>query len=296
MIKINILLIGSTGQVGWELHRSLMPLGRVIPVSQSTTPIDLNLAKPDQIRGVIRDLKPQLIVNAAAYTAVDRAESEPELAAFINGVAPGILAEEAKAIGAGLIHYSTDYIFNGQKQSPYQESDQPDPLNIYGKTKLAGEKAIVTVNGKYLILRTSWVYGTRGQNFLRTVLRLAQNQPILRIVNDQWGSPTWCRTIADSTAFILNQSKELSEWFEQFSGIYHLTAAGQTNWYGFARSILELSSPPEPNINLVSIPTLEYPTPAQRPPYSVLDTSLVQNTFGLHLPDWQEVLKLVLKN
>jgi dTDP-4-dehydrorhamnose reductase len=294
---MKILLIGSTGQIGWELRRSLMPLGTVIAVSQSTQPLQIDLVKPDQIRSIMAEINPDLVINAAAYTAVDRAESEPELARWINGVAPGILAEEAKRMGAGLIHYSTDYVFDGRKGSPYGESDLTAPLNVYGKTKLEGEKAIVSVDGNYLILRTSWVYGNRGKNFLRTVLRLAQEKPELRIVNDQWGAPTWSRTIADCTTFILTQSgASLPLFFEKFKGIYHLTASGITNWYEFARSILELAPETQSYLlqNLISIPTTEYPTPAQRPAYSVLDTSLVQKTFGLTLPDWQEALKLVL--
>ncbi|MGA1409501.1 MAG: dTDP-4-dehydrorhamnose reductase [Prochlorotrichaceae cyanobacterium] len=294
---IKILLIGSTGQVGWELQRSLQPLGSVIAVSQSTPDLAIDLTSTDQISTLVRHVKPQIIINAAAYTAVDRAESEPDIAQAINGIAPGILAEEAKALGAILIHYSTDYVFNGRAQSPYVESATPDPLNVYGKTKLAGEEAIVAVDGAYLILRTSWVYGIRGRNFLKTVLRLAQSQPQLKIVNDQWGGPTWSRTIAESTSYLLTRSlPDLASFLQDVKGIYHLTCGGTTTWYEFAREILTLAPPQatDPFQDLTGIPTSEYPTPAERPRYSVLDTGKIQETFGLHLPDWQAALSWAL--
>lgn len=298
MKNLKILLLGSTGQVGWELHRSLLPLGTVIPVSQSTSPLQVDLRKGEQIRDLIQTVRPDFIVNAAAYTAVDRAESDRDLAHTINAIAPGILAVEAKKIEAALIHYSTDYVFNGRQAIPYQEYDQTDPVNVYGKTKLEGEKAIVSAEVNYLILRTSWVYGNRGKNFLRTILRLAQEKPEIRIVDDQWGAPTWSRTIAESTTFILTRSiASPRQFFEKFTGIYHLTASGITNWYEFARSILELAPPLRHQAlkNLESIPTSAYPTPAQRPGYSVLNTTRVQETFGLHLPNWKDALTLVME-
>jgi dTDP-4-dehydrorhamnose reductase len=296
---MKILLIGSTGQVGWELQRSLTPLGHVLAVSSTSPGLALDLRHPHRIQEVIREVRPHLIVNAAAYTAVDRAESEPEQAHEINAIAPGILAEEAKAVGATLVHYSTDYVFNGQATTPYGEEATPDPLNVYGKTKLAGEQAIAAVGGSYLILRTSWVYGVRGRNFLNTVFRLAQTHPQLRIVKDQWGSPTWSRTIADSTSFILSRALLLnSPVLAVESGIYHLTSTGVTTWYGFAQKILALAPPPAdtPFKELCGITTPEYPTPAQRPAYSVLNTDKVQRQFGLHLPPWEEALTRVISD
>lgn len=291
-----ILLIGKNGQVGWELERTLAPLGKVIAVDRKA----VDLAKPDTIVAAIREVKPDIIVNAAAYTAVDKAESEPDLAMAINGIAPGIMAEEARRLNALLIHYSTDYVFDGTKNGAYTEQDAPVPRSIYGKTKLAGEQAVQAVNGSYIILRTSWVYGGRGKNFLRTILRLAQERDELRIVDDQIGAPTWSRMIAESTSQILAQC------FPPFahhpspltgvSGIYHLTSAGQTSWFGFAGAIIELAIQQGAGFSpkMLPIPTTEYPLPAARPQNSVMSNDKLQNTFGLSLPDWETALGLCL--
>lgn len=296
---MKILLVGATGQVGWELQRTLMPLGEVIVAGRSVSDVALrlDLAQPDTIRQTLREVKPNLIVNAAAYTAVDRAESEPELALAINGIAPGAIAEEAKLIGAAIIHYSTDYVFDGTKTTPYTESDLPNPQNVYGKTKLLGEQAIQAVGAPYLILRTSWVYGRRGKNFLLTMLRLAEEREELRIVADQVGAPTWSYAIAIATAQIISQARQsLSHFLAENSGIYHLSAAGQTSWYGFAQAIFE----PTPRLaeqrlqRLIAIPSDQYPTPAKRPAYSMLDNHKLLDKFGLVLPSWYSSLQLVL--
>ncbi|BAY48374.1 dTDP-6-deoxy-L-mannose-dehydrogenase [Scytonema sp. HK-05] len=296
---MRILLTGSTGQVGWELQRTLMTLGEIIPVGReiSSSGLRIDLSQPDTIRHVIREVMPELIVNAAAYTAVDKAETEPELAMAINGTALGVIAEEAKLLGAGVIHYSTDYVFNGNQATPYTEQDEPDPQNIYGKTKLAGEKAIQAVGVPHFILRTSWVYGLRGKNFLLTMLKLAQEREELRVVDDQVGAPTWSRMIAESTAQILSQgTRDVSDFLSNNSGIYNLTASGQTSWYGFAKAIFEYDSNPSQQKlkKLVAIPSQEYPTPAKRPAYSSLDTQKISSTFGLAFPSWQINLELVL--
>ena len=294
-----ILLTGSTGQVGWELQRSLMSLGQVITTARkvSSPGLHMDIAQPDTIRHIIREVQPDLIVNPAAYTAVDKAEIEPELAMTVNGIAPGVIAEEAKLIGAGVIHYSTDYVFNGSQAKHYTEQDEPDPQNIYGKTKLAGEKAIQAVDVPHLILRTSWVYGLRGKNFLLTMLKLAREREELKVVDDQVGAPTWSRMIAEFTAQILSQeTQDIVRNLSSNSGIYHLTATGQTSWYGFAKAIFEYDPNPSQQKlkNLVAISTSQYPTPAKRPAYSSLNTHKITSTFGLALPDWQRSLNLCL--
>lgn len=282
---MRILLTGKTGQVGWELQRALVPLGEVVALDRN----GMNLANPDSIRSAIRETKPELIVNAAAYTAVDQAESEPELAMAINGVAPGIIAEEAKRFGATLVHYSTDYVFDGTKDSPYTEADTPNPVSIYGKTKLAGERAIEAAGCAHLILRTSWVYGARGNNFLLTILRLAKERDELRIVDDQIGAPTWCRAIASATASVV------SRFFEEPNakqGVYHITCAGETSWCNFARAIVMCSY--VSGARIVRISTDEYPLPARRPSNSSLSNSKLNSTFGIILPRWQAALDLCL--
>lgn len=294
-----ILLTGSTGQVGWELQRTLMTLGEVIPVGRQVSSVGLgmDLSQPDSIRRVIREVQPELIINPAAYTAVDKAETEPELAMAVNGTAPGIIAEEAKLLGAAIIHYSTDYVFNGNNTTPYTEQDQPDPQSIYGKTKLAGEKAIQAVGVPHLILRTSWIYGLRGKNFLLTMLKLAREREEIRVVDDQVGAPTWSRMIAESTAQIISYGRQdLIDFLSSNSGIYNLTATGQTSWHGFAKSIFEYDSNPSEHKlkNLVAIPSEQYPTPAKRPAYSSLDIQKISSRFNLALPSWRKSLELVL--
>jgi dTDP-4-dehydrorhamnose reductase len=296
---MKILLTGVNGQVGWELRRSLMTLGTVIPASREggNGILRLDLSQPESLREVIREVQPQLIVNAAAYTAVDRAEREPEQAMTVNGIAPGVLAEEAKRCGAAMIHYSTDYVFDGTKPAPYVETDRPQPLNVYGQTKLAGEQAIQAVGGPHLILRTSWVYGLRGKNFLLTMLKLAREREELKVVNDQVGAPTWCYTIAQVTAQIVAQGVGNGrEWVDQKSGIYHLTATGETSWYGFAQRIFELTDGLEERAlkTLLPIGSAFYPSPVQRPDYSLLGTNKLEQTFGLRLPRWDEALLIGL--
>jgi len=284
-----ILLIGKNGQVGWELQRTLAPLGEVVALDRQ----QLDLSNPAQIQERVREIKPGLIVNAAAYTTVDRAEAEPELAMAVNGTAPGILAEEAKRIGAAIIHYSTDYVFDGTKTIPYTEEDAPNPLNVYGHTKLAGEQAVQAAGVPHLILRTSWIYGLRGKNFLRTVLKLLESdREELRVVDDQVGAPTWCRMVAEATAQIIAKDGDL---FRETGGTYHLSAGGQTSWYGFAGEIMRYALHFIPyTTRLRSIPTSEYPTPACRPAYSVLSNAKLKVAFGVVLPGWEEGLKLAL--
>jgi len=287
-----ILLTGMNGQVGWELQRTLPTLGEVIALDRR----GLDLADPDSIRRIVRDHKPNLIVNAAAYTAVDKAEEESDLAMAINGRAPGILAEEAKRLGAALVHYSTDYIFDGNKTTPYTEDDTPKPLNVYGKTKLAGEQAIHAVGAPYLIFRTSWVYGARGKNFLLTILRLARERDELKIVDDQIGSPTWCRLIAQMTAHVLTHVCCHGMALRDFSGIYHFTATGKTSWFEFASLILEWAKmKPDYKIkSLRRITTGEYPTAAARPLYSAMSNNKIAEKFSLNIPTWQHMLGLCM--
>lgn len=287
-----ILLTGKTGQVGYELERSLQGLGEIIALDRS----QMDLANLAQVRDVIRSVKPNLIINPAAYTAVDKAESEPELAMRINGEAPGVMAEEAKKLGAAMIHYSTDYVFDGSKSTPYVETDPTCPINVYGATKLAGEQAIQAAGIPHLILRTSWVYGMRGKNFLLTMLRLAQERDELRIVADQHGAPTWCRTIADTTAHIVALGKNAQDapaWWQERSGIYHLTAQGQTTWFGFTQAILESAAIAKKPV-LTPITTQEYPLPAKRPIYSSMSCECLIKTF-CDLSDWEVALKLCIR-
>ena len=281
-----ILLTGKTGQVGWELQRTLATLGRVIAPDRR----GMDLAEPASIRAAIRACMPQIIVNSAAYTAVDQAESEPDLALAINGAAPAIMAEEAKRLGALLVHYSTDYVFDGAKSGPYSEDDTPNPLNVYGSSKLAGERAVVASGARYLIFRTSWVYGARGKNFLRTILRLARERDELRIVDDQIGAPTWCRAIAEATAQALACAQACDA--AGLSGIYHLSAAGATSWCGFAKAILER---PGHSCKVVPIASSEYPLPARRPTNSVLSNAKLNARLGIELPDWSAALELCLQ-
>ncbi|WP_218081732.1 dTDP-4-dehydrorhamnose reductase [Anthocerotibacter panamensis] len=285
---LKILVTGKQGQVGWELARSMTCLGEVIALDRA----GLDLSQPETIRQTLRELRPQLIVNAAAYTAVDQAEKEPDLAQAINGTAPGILAEEAQRLGAALVHYSTDYVFDGTKRTPYRESDPVQPLGVYGQTKLAGEQAIQAVGVPHLILRTSWVYGMRGKNFLLTILRLAREREELKIVEDQTGAPTPSGMLGDFTTQILLQGKgDPVGLLQARGGLYHLSAAGETTWYHFARVLLERISDPERKLQrLLPIPTSAYPTPAQRPAYSVLDNQRLQTAFQLQTPTWEEAL------
>jgi dTDP-4-dehydrorhamnose reductase len=291
MRNLNVLVLGRVGQVGWELRHRLACLGTVTAVDYP----EVDFSKPDSIRESVRAAAPAVIVNAAAYTAVDKAENEAEVAMAINGKGPGVIAEEAKRLGCILVHYSTDYVFDGTKQGPYLESDATNPMNVYGRTKLAGDEAIQRVGGDYLILRTSWVYGARGNNFLLTMLRLAKEKPELKIVDDQIGSPTTSECIAQATADILSQLLAPSGGGMQGrSGIYNLTCAGEASWFGFAKEFLSAqvgSAPP----NLIPIPTSEFPRPAKRPANSRLNCRRVEETFGVVMPDWKVALALVLE-
>ena len=282
---LKILISGKTGQVALELQKHLGGLGELIVLGRN----DLDLSKPEQIRAQVRAHRPDLIINAAAHTAVDLAESEPELAFAINGIAPGVFAEEAAALGIPLIHYSTDYVFDGNKPAPYTEDDVPNPLGVYGKSKLAGEQAIAATGADCLILRTSWVYSTHGKNFLLTMQRLLQERPELRVVADQIGAPTWAGTIARSTRLLIErwQAAEAGAW-----GVYHLTAQGETSWFGFTQAIAEhLSAQGKPCATLEPIPAIAYPTPAARPQNSRLDCSRLEREWQVAQPTWQNALR-----
>jgi len=298
-----ILITGKNGQVGWELQR-VLKTRPVIALDRDA----MDLSKPDSLRRTIADLRPSIIINAAAYTAVDLAEEEPDYAQMVNGNAPGIMAEEAKKLGALLIHYSTDYVFDGSKREPYLETDQPNPLNTYGMTKLIGERAIESSGANYLIFRISWVYSARGRNFLLTILRLAREREELKIVNDQIGIPNWSRAIADATAAVIAKLQPPKKpargrpSSKDLTGTYHMAGAGETSWFGFAEAILEeihqggfpatvMGKVPITARKVVPISTAEYPTRARRPAYSVLDSTKLKKTFGVELPDWREQLK-----
>jgi len=287
---VRILLTGSNGQLGWELERVLSPLGQVFAFDRGT----LDIGDLAAVAARVRESRPQVVVNAAAFTAVDRAETEPELAQRINGVAPGVIAEEAKRVGALLVHYSTDYVFDGAKRGPYVETDAPNPLNAYGKGKLAGERAIAQAAGEHLVLRTSWLYGTRGQNFLRTILRLALTRDRLRVVDDQVGAPTWCRLVAEATGQILAQ--RIARGGGE-SGVFHLACAGSTTWHGFAQAILEqFADEIERAPVLEPISTPAYPLPAVRPANSLLDCGKLERSSGIALPDWRHALALCARD
>jgi dTDP-4-dehydrorhamnose reductase len=293
MSKSRVLVFGRSGQIGWELRHKLACLGAVAGAGSP----EVDFANPDTIRNAIRAAQPAVIVNAGAYTAVDKAESEPELAWAINAAAAGVLAEEAKRLGSLLVHYSTDYVYDGTKRGAYVETDATNPLNVYGKTKLAGDEAIEAVGGDYLILRTTWVYGARGSNFLLTMMRLAKERGELRIVNDQTGAPTSSECIAQATANILAQVLAPGAGLAGRSGIYNLTCAGETTWFGFAKALLRKPNEGVPGTTprLIPIMTSEFPRPATRPANSRLSCRKLQETFGVRMPDWQDALALVLE-
>lgn len=285
-----ILVTGKNGQVGWELQNALATFGNIIPLDAE----EMDLADPDAIRRTVRELRPDIIVNPAAYTAVDKAESDSSLAMAVNGIAPGILAEEAHKLGTVLVHYSTDYVYDGSKSSPYSEDDAPNPQSVYGRTKLSGDLAAHAVGGKHLILRTSWVYGVHGNNFIKTVLRLAKERDELRIVADQFGAPTWARDIAQATARALACWQE-KDWDSSLGGLYHLTAGGRTDWHGYAEEIVRLARQYDgvlaaKPLDIRAIATHEYPLPAKRPANSVLSNDKLVRTFGIRLPAWQDSL------
>ena len=283
-----ILLTGNTGQVGWELQHALAPLGSLIALGRD----GMDHANPDSIRTAIRSVKPDIIVNAAGFTAVDKAESEVSLVTRINAIAPGIMAEEAKRIGAPLVHYSTDYVYDGTQERPYTEDDAPNPLNTYGKSKLAGERAIQEVGGTHVILRTSWVYSARRSNFVLAILRLAREKPELSVVNDQVGSPSWARALAVSTAELLRKR----HLFQDHGGVYHLSASGQTTRYEFAREIIrimkEISGVKSDWAEITPITSDQYqpPLPARRPLSPVTDKNKIKRALGIEMPHWRNQL------
>jgi dTDP-4-dehydrorhamnose reductase len=296
-----ILITGSSGQVGEALTRTLAPLGEIFAPVRS----ELDLTNADSIRKIMREVQPRWVVNGAAHTAVDKAESEPELAFAINATAPEILAEEAKRIGSVLIHFSTDYVFDGSKKTPYVESDPTNPLNIYGSSKLAGERALAASGVPHFVFRTSWVYGATGKNFLLTILRLAREREHLRIVGDQHGAPTWSFDLARMTAHVVTHLEKLAtqsnsslpEVTLPVSGIYHASGAGETTWCGFAAQAIAELQTREPKSKLATvepIPTAEYPTPAKRPLNSRLDCSKLAQTLDWRMPDWRQSLAQVL--
>jgi dTDP-4-dehydrorhamnose reductase len=287
---MKILLIGKNGQVGWELRRTLAPLAEVVAVDYP----EINLTDTPALRQFMAGTRPAVVVNAAAYTAVDKAETETELCRQVNAVAPGVLAEEAKKIGALMVHYSTDYVFDGAKTSPYVETDAPNPLGVYGRSKLEGDRAVKASGADHLIFRLCWVYGARGQNFMLTMQRLAREREKLRVVGDQSGCPTWSRMIAETTALALKQILAGADR-SVFNGEYHLAAGGKANWHEFASRIIEWMPEAERKCRAVEkITTPEYPTPARRPANSVLDCGKLRKTFGLRLPDWEASLRQVL--
>jgi dTDP-4-dehydrorhamnose reductase len=291
---MKILLLGKNGQLGWELSRSLAPLGTVTALDYE----ELDLEDFDAVRNTVRSLGPELIVNASAYTAVDKAESEPEKAFAINATIPGILAEEANTLKAAIVHYSTDYVFDGTKGTTYTEEYLPNPLNVYGKSKLAGEQAIQRVNGAYLVLRTSWVYSLRRDSFVTKVLGWARTQENLNVVSDQVGNPTWARMLAEVTALVCAKAdKDISGWLTERRGVYHLAGNGFASRLDWARLILELD--PDRNKQMVKkiLPaiTSDYPSPAQRPLFSALNCDRFLSTFHVNLPDWKETLHLAME-
>jgi dTDP-4-dehydrorhamnose reductase len=288
---MKILLLGKNGQVGWELQRSLAPLGELIALDRHSTPLCGDLSKPEALAQTVRDVRPDVIVNAAAHTAVDKAESEPDVARTLNADAPAALARAAAEVGAWLVHYSTDYVFNGEGQTPWQESDATGPLGVYGQTKLEGEQAIAASGCKHLIFRTSWVYAARGGNFARTMLRLAQERERLTVIDDQRGAPTGADLIADVSAHAIRQA--LGTQDASLSGLYHLVAAGETSWHGYAAHAIERARQLKPDAawkvtEIAPVPTSAFPTPARRPLNSRLNTQRLQQAFGLTLPAWQQ--------
>ena len=285
---MKILLLGKNGQVGWELQRSLAPLGELIALDSGSREMCGDFTNPAELARTVRAVAPDVIVNAAAHTAVDKAESEPELARTINALAPGVLAQEAMRTNAWLIHYSTDYVFDGGGDQSWLESDATAPLNVYGATKLEGEQLIQQSGCRHLILRTSWVYGARGGNFIRTMLRLAQERDSLNIIDDQIGAPTGADLLADVTAHAVRTALQRPE----VSGLYHLVAGGEISWHGYARFVIDFAARSGIDIKVSQdaikpVPTSAFPTPAKRPHNSRMDTTKLRQMFDLYLPDWQ---------
>jgi dTDP-4-dehydrorhamnose reductase len=286
---LKILLLGKNGQVGWELQRSLAPLGELVALDRHSSELCGDLGDLPGLADTIRRVRPDVIVNAAAHTAVDKAESEPDLARTLNALAPGVLAQEAAKLNALLVHYSTDYVFAGSGTRPWVETDTPAPLSVYGRSKLEGERAIQSSGARHLIFRTSWVYAARGGNFAKTMLRLAQERERLTVIDDQFGAPTGADLLADVTAHAVRQVLQRPT----DAGVYHLVASGETSWNGYAKYVLAQAERAQAAIKLVAkeviaVPTSDFPTPATRPLNSRLDTTKLQATFGLRLPHWQK--------
>lgn len=291
---MRILLLGNTGQLGWELERALAPLGQIFALDYP----QFDLTRLAEAADCLRRLQPQVIINATAYTAVDQAEKEPDLAAALNAAGPALLAQTAHDLGAALIHYSTDFVFDGAKNQPYLEEDPPNPLGVYGKTKLEGEQAIAQIGGAYLILRTSWVYSLRRPSFVTRILEWSRQQTTIRLVSDQVRSPTWCRTLAEATAQLLAQgNRDPVAWLREHRGLYHLAGSGAASMFDWGQAVLRLDPRRSEQIVQQLLPALtaEFPTPARRPLYSVLDCTRFQQTFRLRLPDWQDSLRLALQ-
>jgi dTDP-4-dehydrorhamnose reductase len=289
---MKILLLGKNGQVGWELQRSLAPLGEVLALDRNSTSHCGDLQNLEGLAETVRVYRPQVVVNAAAYTAVDQAESDPSTAHGVNALAPEVLSRACAAMDALLVHYSTDYVFDGSGQTPWLETDATGPLNVYGRSKLAGEQGIAKQGARHVIFRTSWVYGTEGGNFAKTMLRLAQERDKMAVINDQFGAPTGAALLADITALCLQQAQALS-------GTYHLAAAGETTWHAYAEYVLQTAKRLKPEIEhkvkeVAAVPTSEFPTPAQRPLNSRLNCSKLQNALQCQLPDWQKGIDSML--
>jgi len=285
---MKILLFGKNGQVGWELQRSLAPLGELVPLGRNSQDMCGDFTDLEGLAKTVRAVAPDVIVNAAAHTAVDKAESEPELARSINALAPGVLAEEADKLGAWLVHYSTDYVFDGSGDKPWLETDATGPLGVYGSTKLEGEQLIQQSGCKHMIFRTSWVYGARGGNFAKTMLRLASERDSLNVISDQFGAPTGADLLADVTAHAIRSARQRPE----LSGLYHLAAAGVTSWHGYASFVIDFARQTGIPLKVAAdaikpIPTSSYPTPARRPLNSRMDTAKLQQSFDLRLPKWK---------
>jgi len=290
---MHILLFGKNGQVGWELQRALAPLGRLTAVDFDSTDYCGDFSNPDGIADTVRAARPDVIVNAAAHTAVDKAESEPAFAQLLNATSVEVLAKEAEALGAWLVHYSTDYVFDGSGETPWREVDQPAPLNVYGATKLAGELAVQQHCSRHLIFRTSWVYAARGANFAKTMLRFGKERPEMSVINDQFGAPTGAELLADCTAHAIRVAQQRPE----VAGLYHLIASGVTTWYDYASLVFEQARNAWVELAVTkvnAVPTSAFPTPARRPHNSRLDTTKFQTTFDLVLPEWQQGVKRML--
>ncbi|KPU94368.1 dTDP-4-dehydrorhamnose reductase [Variovorax paradoxus] len=293
---MKLLLLGKGGQVGWELQRSLAPLGELVALDFDSTDFHADFSRPEQLADTVRQVRPDVIVNAAAHTAVDKAESEPEFARKLNATSPGVVAQAAREIGALMVHYSTDYVFDGSGTAPWKETDATGPLSVYGRTKLEGEQLVAQHCAKHLIFRTSWVYAARGGNFAKTMLRLARERDKLTVIDDQFGAPTGAELLADITAHAIRATLQ----DPSKAGLYHAIAGGETTWYGYARYVLELAQQAGVELKagpqqVEAVPTSAFPTPATRPHNSRLDTSKLQAAFGLVLPPWQNGVARMLR-